>query len=171
MTAPEGTVEIPVGEYMALADEADAELVGRYQWRPGFAKSGDVYAYTIIDTKVVYMHRLLIGTPADMHTDHRNGNTLDNRRSNLRPATRSQNGANAAKQDRYAGKATSSRFKGVSLSHGRWQATVRLPGGRNKYLGRFDDEIEAALAYDAAAREVFGEFARPNFTTAARQTA
>jgi hypothetical protein len=93
-----------------------------------------------------------------MEVDHINGDGLDNRKSNLRLATRAQNGCNLRPQQ---GK--SSRFKGVAWHVcGKWRAHIS-PNRTQIALGLFDDEIDAALAYDMAALAQFGEFARPNF--------
>lgn len=90
--------------------------------------------------------------------DHINGDRFDNRFCNLRMVTSSQNHMN--RTTKRAG--TSSRYKGVSLVHGRWQAHIRISGA-GKVLGNFTTELDAAKAYDVAAREHFGEFACPNF--------
>ena len=101
------------------------------------------------------LHVFLSGQPG---IDHRNGNGLDNQRSNLRPATQSQNNWNAR------GRSGTSEFKGVSLYRrtSRWRAQIRH-SGHSRHLGLFDTPEDAARAYDAAARQLFGEFARPNF--------
>jgi hypothetical protein len=102
------------------------------------------------------MHRLLI--PGTHEVDHKNGDGLDNRRStNLRPATHQQNNANRAKAR------GSSRFKGVSWDRPsrRWYASIRGEG-RSRNLGKFDSEVAAARAYNAAAVKFFGEYARLN---------
>lgn len=90
--------------------------------------------------------------------DHANGNGADNRAKNLRDATPLQNLANTKLP-----RANTSGLKGVSwrASKGRWRATIR-EHGRHRHLGYFDDPLEAAAAYDRAALELHGEFARTN---------
>lgn len=103
------------------------------------------------------MHRLIFSlkwTPTT-EIDHKNGNGLDNRRENLRIATRSQNAANRFKRG------GSSKFKGVCIAGKRWKAGIRQDG-KSYHLGTFDTEEEAALAYNASATIRFGEFARLN---------
>ena len=102
------------------------------------------------------MHTFLTGWPL---VDHIDGDGLNNRRSNLRPATPSQNNANRRKS-----RQNTSGFKGVSYYHrtSRWRAYVGVDG-KAIHLGYFDTAIDAARAYDAAALEHFGEFARINF--------
>jgi hypothetical protein len=89
-------------------------------------------------------------------TDHRDGNRLNNQRSNLRACTHSQNGCNRAKL-----RATASQYKGVRLLEGKWAAEIRLDGKR-AYLGRFLTEEDAAIEYNRAALKIHGEFARLN---------
>lgn len=161
---PAGTVSIPVGEHFALIDKADAELVAVHRWRPMESQSGRLYAYTVIGRKTVFMHRLILGTGDGFDTDRRNRDGLDNRRCNLRPATRAQNVANTPKSKRRDGRSWTSAYKGVCWNRDQrgWQASIRIDG-RLKFLGRFDDEADAARAYDGAAVAAWGEFARLNF--------
>jgi hypothetical protein len=112
----------------------------------------------------VILHRMIAGAPAGLVVDHRNGNTLDNRRENLRICETRLNVANAVKK----GIPASSAFKGVSWCehHQAWLGELRLTvGGRRTYplKKRFTSEVEAALAYDDAARRTYGEFACVNF--------
>lgn len=161
--APEGAAEIPVGEYVALVDAADAELVRGYRWRPMKSKSRKVYAYTVIGGKTIGLHRLILGTDSSLDTDHRDGNPLNNRRSNLRAATHSQNMANKA-----AHRNNRSGLKGVyraptGKGGGRpWRAAIQAKKQRH-FLGTFTTAEQAARAYDEAAREHHGEFAHLNF--------
>lgn len=142
-----------------MIDAADVDLVAPHRWfctKPGSPGSA---AYAVRNTRgdggPRKMHTLITGF---LLTDHINGDGLDNRRANLRPANRTQNAANVRMHhDNHTG------AKGVHLckTTGRYRAQIREAGAR-RHLGRFDTLEEAARAYDAAAREAFGEFARTN---------
>lgn len=110
--------------------------------------------------KTVYLHHEVLGVPNHIHIDHKNGNGHDCRADNLRIANNSLNHANIGKMK----KTTSSQFKGVHWrkERGKWSAEIKVQYRRFK-LGCYTDEHEAALAYDRAAIQHFGEFARTNF--------
>jgi hypothetical protein len=151
---------------VALVDGEDYDLVMQYKWHVYEQKqstsSGTVGPYAIANTIVegrrttVKMHVLIMGCP---YIDHANGNGLDNRRENLRPATHVQNSRNTV-----AHKNGLSRYKGVGFHslNGRWRARIKV-GAKHISLGVYASEEEAARAYDAAARKYFGEFAFLNF--------
>lgn len=153
--------EIPLTKgYSALVDDEDHDrLLSFGKWQASVT-GGQVYAAHNMNRRRLYMHRVLMEGAALV--DHINGDGLDNRRANLREATPVQNSRNM----RPLTSAMSSEFKGVarqprSTVHP-WRAYIRI-NGRASWLGVFATPEEAARAYDAAAREHFGEFARPNF--------
>jgi hypothetical protein len=131
---------------VALVSDCDFEAVSQHKWR----------------YKTVYLHHFIVGRPAKgMLVDHIDRNTLNNQRENLRMATHSQSGANRSSS------VGSSCYRGVFLDTSRktknvWRASI-VKDRKRTYLGRFPDEISAALAYDKAALEMFGEYACINF--------
>jgi hypothetical protein len=140
-----------------IVDAADFEWLHKHKWRTTGGTKG--YVHTRIREKIVYMHRLIMNPPAGMVVDHINGNVWDNRRRNLRVCTRAQNSMNSRGRS-----GTSSRFKGVFWdSRSRKWAAVIGCRGKAVHLGSFDDEIEAARAYDRKARQLFGKYAYLNF--------
>jgi hypothetical protein len=152
-------IELSKGK-SALIDDEDYDHVREWNWRAQQNQDGRWYAMAWdLYPNFVLMHRVILCPPDSIDVDHKNGDGLDNRRINLRLATRSQNVA----AGRPAG-GKSSIFKGVSWdnSRGRWRVMIK-DGTKHKFLGRFADEVEAAKAYDEAALEVFGEFAYQNF--------
>jgi len=145
----------------ALIDDEDIERVSQYDWTIR-TSGGTRYAATNtnkIGKSQRMMHRYILGLKPGELADHINGNGLDNRRSNLRVVTASQNAQNSFVQRREDGK--TSRFKGVFRSGGKWSAKINVAGAVD-VLGTFDDEQAAARAYDAAAALHFGEFAKTN---------
>lgn len=106
----------------------------------------------------IYLHKLVNNTPERLDTDHINSNKLDNRRCNLRSATRSQNNANQRKRENL-----SSKYKGVCWDKrlSKWKAEIKIHG-KKKHLGVFISEEDAAAAYDAAARELFSDYSKVN---------
>lgn len=109
------------------------------------------------DKPTDFIHSLLMGAPG---IDHIDGDTLDNRRSNLRFATNAENSRNQRKTRH----ARSSQYKGVTRFRDKWMVQV-IKDYKHMYLGLYRSEEEAARVYDAAALEHFGEFARLNFPT------
>lgn len=158
-----GELYVPLADGLfALIDEIDGVVVGRHSWRrqtkPGAMTS---YVHGWVAGRTVQLHRFVwaaAGLPFAPVLDHVNGDGLDCRRSNLRPATPSQNRANSRPRQ-----LASSQFKGVAWHRQmrKWQAQIRVDG-KDRYLGLYSDERAAAEAYDRAALEAYGEFARPS---------
>ena len=123
-------------------------------------------------TKTIKMHRVIMNASHGVEVDHINHDGLDNRRSNLRLCSSSQNNQNQKLHRSYAGKTLSSKYKGVSWQRQikRWMSYI-TNAGRRIYLGTFLQEVDAALAYDKAARQLFGEFAYLNFPSNGSQPA
>lgn len=136
----------------AIVDDCDYLSLSSQRWCL-FNKYAGRYEGDVL----VLMHRLINETPKGLFTDHINGNTLDNRRSNLRTATASQNMMNRRTR-RKGALVKGAWFDGSGKQLKRWRASIEI-AGRRKYLGRFHTEQEAADAYAAAARELQGEFA------------
>jgi hypothetical protein len=106
---------------------------------------------------------LYYGAWPENQIDHTNGIKNDNRISNLRQATSAENNVNKSKQKLYKGQPCSSQYKGVYWDRGgkKWRVGIRV-NRRLILLGYLDNEEEAALAYNKAALEYFGEFAKIN---------
>lgn len=142
----------------AWVSPEDADLVGRHSW--SVATRGEkIYAQARIGGKNVLMHTLLMNPPEGVGVDHVDGDTLDNRRSNLRLASKSQNAAN-----RGPTKSNTSGYKGVHWHKQgkKWMAAIGVDG-KSIYLGLFQHAQDAARAYDEAALKHFGEYAVLNF--------
>jgi hypothetical protein len=138
--------------FVALVDDEDYDVVmAAGPWHASGTGRTRYARHSYTQTRQILMHVLLTGWP---ETDHINLNGLDNRRSNLRAATRFQNlGNRPVRSDSRSG------LKGVRRhTSGRWIARCC-----RDYLGIYDSAAEAAMAYDAAALAQFGEFARLNF--------
>lgn len=150
------------GTYVMVIDRADYPLMARYKWRVFIhPQRRPRYAYVMVPTpkgqQRILAHRLILGNQLQpgLQTDHANGNGLDNRRSNLRVATPSQNAANSFNKRR-------KRFKGLYRRTKKgWIIQVRCLG-IGHHAGPFPSEEEAAMAYNVVARRIFGEFARLN---------
>jgi hypothetical protein len=148
---------IPItGGLYAYVDAADYEVISRHHWR----LVGGGYAGRYEKGKCVLMHRQLMNPPKGMVVDHVSGNRLDNTRNNLHVCTPAENCRNRPKR-----RGSSSVYLGVYWvkQRNKWMAVICLGGKRNRTIGYFDDETDAARAYDRAAVVHFGEAARLNF--------
>lgn len=154
-------VEFYTSKGPILMDSADLDLLlsvdGLHRHKPYLEGKG--YAVIWKGGHREYLHRLVMGAKVGQCVDHINGNRRDCRRSNLRLATKAQNSCNRSKT-----RVNQSGFKGVCLckATGKWRAEIRADG-KVVRIGRFIDKIDAARAYDAAAKRIHGEFARTNF--------
>lgn len=154
------TVSVPLfgTDLVALVDDEDGEAVLQCRW---YLKKDGPRNYAQRNVKVAgkwrkqQLHLFLLGNEVSRHIDHENHDGLDNRRSNLRIATPSQNQMNAR-----ARPGTSSAFKGVSWypKYGKWVAYINIARKR-RFLGYFELEADAAEAYRVASTALFGEFA------------
>lgn len=147
---------------VAIVDLVDYESLIQFKWRATISKRPRVgtvwYATRHLGRTSISMHRQILTPPPGMLVDHRDGDGLNCRRSNLRLATHRQNMQNRRHYIFTDGKR--SAYKGLFVNGSGWAA--RLGG---KYLGTFRTETDAALAYDRAARRMCGEFAVVNFPT------
>jgi hypothetical protein len=158
-------VRLPLSKGLfSLIDREDYFRVGLWSWsafRPVGARTW--YAQSFCDhgdkkKRLVSLHQYVLSLTGN-EVDHINGEGLDNRKSNLRVCSHQQNIWNSQPRD-----GGTSAFKGVSwrADRSKWRAYIVI-NAKQRFLGLFADEIEAAKAYDRAAKELFGVFARVNF--------
>ncbi len=148
----------------ALVDDADFAWLSQWKWQARLDKSSGYYAARTEWTsktkcRTVRMHRVILGVVlSTVLIDHKDHNTLNNQRENLRKATSSQNTSNRRPQ-----KQSSSKFLGVHYAKNinKWVAQIQK-GDVNHRLGSFDNEVEAAKAYNSKAVELHGPFANLN---------
>ncbi|HEX4501069.1 MAG TPA: AP2/ERF family transcription factor [Scandinavium sp.] len=144
---------------IAIIDTEDFVRLSQWNWRVT-VNSCDFYAVRNgKNKKNVYMHRQIIGCKPKEHADHKNHDTLDNRKNNIRKCTRTQNMCNRKAQIN-----CKSGFKGVVWrpTSKKWSAGINYES-RHIALGCFNTKEEAARAYDVAAKFYQGEFAHLNF--------
>jgi hypothetical protein len=149
---------------VAIVDGSDLDWLYRWKWQAQKTKNG--YWMVIrscrcpFDKKrrAVLMSRQITGATYNKTVDHKNQNTFDNRRENLRICSRFDNAHNRKSQ------VHTSKYKGVGWhkSSKGWRARIRCDGIRH-YLGHFSNEIDAAISYDVAAKKYHREFACLNF--------
>lgn len=140
---------------------SDLPTLVKYRWHVSGATKKSYAATLNRDGKSMYLHRFLMAdqlTEEMKFVDHINGDSLDNRRENLRVCSRVENNRNR--------KRPSGRYKGIvkrkDTGGNKWRAIVNIDG-KQVYFGQYDTPEEAARAYDKAAKELFGEFANLNF--------
>ena len=150
-----------------LVDAMDHQYLSDYStWH--ISKNGYVTGHIPKSGKTgknIYMHRLIaqrMNLDLKYDVDHKNRNKLDNRRDNIRIATRSQQTANRIYHNKYG-------FRGVSKTFNTWWAKIKV-GDRILYLGSHKTAADAARAYDVAAIQYYGDFAIINFPEARHET-
>lgn len=147
---------------MVKIDEEDYEIIKNYKWRLNKTKK---YKYAVAyklksKNKTVVMHRLIMKATKRQMIDHINGDGLDNRKLNLRFCNKSLNAANSClHRDNKSG------YKGVHWSNRdkKWYSQITL-NYKQRLIGLYDNKDDAACAYDKVAQELFGKFARINFS-------
>jgi len=159
------------GRFVVLYDADDEEIIAAHKWYVSDCKPyGKIYINTVMPhpddskrKKTTKLHRLIINAPKGMHADHINGNTLDNRKENLRLCTCAQNqwnrGPNKNNKSGFKGVSTRARFAGKSKP---WKAAIMV-NRKTIQIGFYATPEEAARAYDIKAKELHGEFAYLNF--------
>jgi hypothetical protein len=154
-----GIVSIPITKGLfATVDEADRDL-GKFNWS-AHETQGGYYAARRIGGNRIFLHRVVAQRAGhdicDLEVDHKNGDRLDCRRSNLRPATHAQNGKNQR-----LSRNNTSGFKGVRWHRhsGLWHASI-VVDGKTISLGYWVAKEDAAAAYAKASVEFHGEFGR-----------
>lgn len=154
-------VQLTRGKY-AIIDSEDFSAVECYKWNysnSGYAKTAVPHPTIKGRQSYLYMHTLLMSTPKGMHVDHKDGNSLNNQRSNLRLCSHADNMRNSK-----IPKNNTSGYKGVGFlkRSGRWNACIYFMNKRI-HIGNYTNKDDAARAYDTKATELYGEFARLNF--------
>ncbi len=144
-------IELSQGK-VALVDPEDYNALSKFKW---YAHKESGLFYATRQSNSIRMHRVITGANVGQEVDHKNGNGLDNRRANLRFATRSQNAANSRVVHGTSG------FRGVTWHRGcrKWQAQISV-GKQTKYLGVFSNPKEAHERWKIEAEKSFGEFAK-----------
>lgn len=158
----------------AIVDDEDYEYLNQWKWYAQKTPTDNYYYSTaIVDGRSITMHRLIMNASKGQLVDHKDRDGLNNQKSNLRLCTPSENQMN-----KIGKRNSSSKYKGVSLVKQKrrsllkdgsikervyisWQSVINI-NGKNKTLGRFKDEIQAALVYNHASKKHYGEFARLN---------
>lgn len=145
-------------KYVVLVDDEDFEWLNKIRWRLLFGND-KIYACTGAHPNVILMHRIILGiTDRNIFGDHKDGNGLNCQRNNLRAANGTQNNANSNLNL----KNKTSKYRGVywNVQMQKYRASIQCV--KPIHLGYFDNQVNAAIAYNIAANKYFGEFAKIN---------
>lgn len=152
---------------VAIVDDDDYERVNAFKWTAQKIKQKErvvFYAKRTVwsnwsegSQETILLHRFIMNAEKGTFIDHKNGNSLDCRKNNLRTASRSENNAN-----RRVRRMKPVQYKGVDAVREKFKAQISV-NGKTQSLGLFSTQEAAAIAYDQKARELFGEFASLNF--------
>ena len=145
-------IELTQGK-KSIVDDEDFEILSKFKWYASF-NSKTFYAMRSFDGTTALMHREILRPEPGQIVDHKNGNGLDNRKSNLRVCSHKQNLMNRSKQ-----KNNSSGYKGVALMRDRnkWYASIKV-NGKSISLGVYKEKEDAIKAYREASNKFFGEY-------------
>jgi hypothetical protein len=146
--------------YYAIVDSEDYEKLAKEDWQFYQGKRNNLYAARMGIGKIVYMHREITNAPIGKVVHHKDGNGLNNTKENLQVITLAENNRCCRKTKN----PKSSKYKGVAFitSRRKWQTRI-VYNGITKFLGYFENEEDAARAYDEAAKVHHGDFAVLNF--------
>jgi hypothetical protein len=152
-------IKLTRGKY-TIVDDEDYDFLMHFKWYPIKSPKDIFYAVSWCKYGTIYMHRIVLELEdPKIHIDHIDRDGLNNQKSNLRMATHAQNQHNVPfRRDNTSG------YKGVSFykPYNKYIAHIQF-NGKNIHLGYYDTAIEAAMAYDEAAKELHGDFSNLNF--------
>lgn len=152
--------EIPLTQgQVALVDDEDYDFLAQWKWHAywdantrSYRASRGIWDKEAHRATTVEMSRAIMSAPRGSHVDHKDHETLNNQRTNLRVCSPTQNQGN-----RRMNHNNTSGFTGVCAERGRWSARIRVKG-RGIFLGYYDTKDAAAVAYNEAALAIWGDF-------------
>jgi hypothetical protein len=168
MPGPTRTIKLSKG-FVAVVDESDFAELSKHKWYARYSESSRSWyafrsGYVNGKRSTIQMARQILGLVHgdQRQPDHKNHDTLNNIRTNLRIATRKQNCRNRRRRTDNRSTYTGVSWNASVSKAGKWRVQIWV-NGTNKLVGHYDDPVEAAKAYDERARKEHGEFANLNF--------